>query len=44
MARAIRVRKILGGAMRQVGFMAAAGLYALEHHVERLSELSLIHI
>ena len=38
MARAIRVRKILGGAMRQVGFMAAAGLYALDHHFERLAE------
>ena len=38
MASAIRVRKILGGAMRQVGFMAAAGLYALDHHFERLAE------
>ena len=35
---AIRVRKILGGGMRQVGFAAAAGLYALDNHFERLSE------
>jgi threonine aldolase len=35
--RAKRARKILGGAMRQSGVLAAAGLYALEHHVERLS-------
>jgi threonine aldolase len=32
-----RVRKMLGGGMRQVGILAAAGLYALEHHVERLA-------
>jgi threonine aldolase len=38
MKNAIRVRKILGGGMRQVGYMAAAGLYALDHHVSRLSE------
>ncbi len=31
-------RKRLGGGMRQVGVLAAAGLYALEHHVERLAE------
>jgi len=37
-ARARRVRKILGGAMRQAGILAAAGLYALEHNVERLAE------
>ena len=37
MKRAVRIRKILGGAMRQIGFMAAAGLYALDHQVERLS-------
>ncbi|NAS13476.1 threonine aldolase family protein [Poritiphilus flavus] len=36
--KAIRIRKILGGGMRQAGFMAAAGIYALEHHIERLSE------
>jgi len=35
-ARATRVRKILGGGMRQVGVLAAAGLYALEHNVSRL--------
>jgi threonine aldolase len=33
-----RWRKALGGGMRQVGILAAAGLYALEHHVERLAE------
>jgi len=38
MQGAIRVRKILGGGMRQVGYLAAAGLYALDHHVERLTE------
>lgn len=35
---ALRIRKILGGGMRQVGFAAAAGLYALDHHVDRLAE------
>src|SRR5438046_470905 len=35
-ARARRARKILGGAMRQAGVIAAAGLYALENNVERL--------
>ncbi len=38
MQGALRVRKILGGGMRQVGFAAAAGLYALDYHFERLSE------
>jgi len=33
-----RVRKMLGGGMRQVGILAAAGLYALEHHIGRLAE------
>jgi len=33
-----RLRKRLGGAMRQVGILAAAGLYALEHHLARLPE------
>lgn len=33
-----RARQRLGGALRQSGVLAAAGLYALEHHVERLSE------
>src|SRR5471030_767719 len=32
-----RVRKVFGGGMRQAGFLAAAGIYALNHHVERLS-------
>ena len=36
--RARRVRKMLGGTMRQVGILAAAGLYALEHNVDRLAE------
>jgi threonine aldolase len=33
-----RLRKVFGGGMRQVGILAAAGIYALEHHVTRLSE------
>jgi threonine aldolase len=37
-ARALRARKMLGGAMRQAGVLAAAGIYALEHNVERLAE------
>lgn len=37
-ARAHRWRKVLGGGMRQAGFLAAACLYAFEHHVERLAE------
>jgi threonine aldolase len=37
-ARAKRARKMLGGVMRQAGVLAAAGLYALEHSVERLAE------
>jgi len=36
MKKAMRVRKLLGGGMRQIGFMAAAGLYALENHLDRL--------
>lgn len=35
-AKARRLRKMLGGGMRQAGILAAAGLYALEHHVDRL--------
>ncbi len=31
-----RVRKVLGGGMRQAGFLAAAGIYALDNHIERL--------
>ena len=33
-----RLRKRLGGGLRQVGIYAAAGLYALDHHIERLAE------
>jgi threonine aldolase len=33
-----RVRKVLGGGMRQAGYLAAAGIYALDHHIERLKE------
>ncbi len=36
--RARRVRKALGGGMRQAGYLAAAGIYALDHHVQRLTE------
>ncbi len=36
--KARRVRKALGGGMRQAGYLAAAGLFALEHHVDRLKE------
>jgi threonine aldolase len=36
--RALRVRKILGGGMRQVGYLAAAGIYAVDNHIERLAE------
>lgn len=34
---AIRIRKILGGGMRQAGFLAAAGIFALDNHIERLA-------
>lgn len=37
-AQALRIRKLFGGAMRQVGYIAAAGIYALDHHVVRLAE------
>lgn len=36
--KARRWRKVLGGGMRQAGLLAAAGIYALEHHVARLQE------
>ena len=36
-ARGVRIRKMLGGGMRQVGILAAAGRYALAHHLERLT-------
>ena len=38
MKNAIRIRKIFGGNMRQAGYLAAAGLYALDNNVERLRE------
>ena len=36
--KARRVRKVLGGGMRQAGFLAAAGIFALEHNISRLAE------
>lgn len=36
--KALKIRKLFGGAMRQVGYLAAAGIYALDNHVERLAE------
>ena len=36
--RAHRIRKLVGGGMRQIGVLAAAGLYALDHHVDRLAD------
>ncbi len=36
--QARRVRKVMGGGMRQAGYLAAAGIYALDHHVERLKD------
>lgn len=36
-SKALRVRKMLGGGMRQIGYLAAAGLYALDHHIDRLA-------
>lgn len=38
MENALRIRKIFGGGMRQVGYLAAAGLYALDNHIDRLVE------
>lgn len=38
MKKAMRVRKVLGGGMRQIGFMAAAGIYALDNQLDRLAE------
>jgi len=37
-AKALRIRKLFGGAMRQVGFLASAGIYALDNHINRLEE------
>ena len=36
--RAIRIRKLLGGGMRQVGYLAAAGIFALDNNIDRLQE------
>jgi len=36
--QARRVRKMLGGGMRQAGILAAAGLFALDHHIDRLAD------
>lgn len=36
--QARRFRKVMGGGWRQAGFLAAAGIYALDHHVDRLTE------
>ena len=36
--KARRLRKMVGGGMRQAGLLAAAGLYALDHNVERLAD------
>ncbi len=36
--QARRVRKVFGGGMRQAGYMAAAGIYALDNHIQRLHE------
>ena len=33
-----RIRKVMGGGMRQSGYLAAAGIYALDHHVDRLKD------
>ena len=37
-AKARRIRKVFGGGMRQAGYLAAAGIFALEHNVERLAQ------
>ncbi len=36
--KALRVRKVMGGGMRQIGYLAAAGIYALENNISRLAE------
>lgn len=36
--KARRIRKVFGGGMRQAGSLAAAGLYALDHHIDRLKQ------
>jgi threonine aldolase len=37
-SKALRIRKLLGGGMRQVGFLAAAGIYALDNNIKRLAK------
>jgi threonine aldolase len=37
-AQGKRIRKRFGGGMRQAGYLAAAGIYALDHHIDRLAE------
>ncbi|TCC92165.1 aminotransferase class III-fold pyridoxal phosphate-dependent enzyme [Pedobacter frigiditerrae] len=36
--KATKIRKVLGGGMRQAGFLASAGIYALDNHVDRLAD------
>lgn len=36
--KARRIRKVMGGGMRQAGYLAAAGIYALDHHINRLAQ------
>ncbi|MFT5167184.1 MAG: threonine aldolase [Saprospiraceae bacterium] len=36
--RARKIRKVMGGGMRQAGFLAAAGIYALDYHIDRLKK------
>ena len=38
MGNARRMKHLFGGAMRQAGIVAAAGVYALDHHVDRLAD------
>lgn len=38
MDKALRIRKVFGGGMRQAGYLAAAGIYALDNHINRLAE------
>jgi len=35
--KAAKIRKVFGGGMRQAGYLAAAGIYALDHHIDRLA-------
>jgi len=36
--KALRIRKLFGGGMRQIGYLAAAGIFALDRHIERLAD------